>query len=274
MAPKKANRKPADVFDGPDITDDRAQWMAHFIELQRRLKYCAIIMVAAIVVSYIYASDIYAFLVHPLVTALGDNANGRRLIYTGLAETFITYLKLSFFAGIFVTFPFFLIQLWKFIAPGLYAHERRSFFPFLVATPVLFVMGGALVYYGILPFAWSFFLGFETPGGADTLPIELEARVSEYLSFVMTLILAFGVCFELPVFLVLLAQAGIITAQGLVKKRKFVIVTAFLVAAILTPPDVISQFGLAIPILLLYEVSILLIKSMRRRDEKDERTKN
>jgi sec-independent protein translocase protein TatC len=156
-------------------------------------------------------------------------------------------------------------QIWAFVAPGLYKNEKSAFLPFLVATPVLFLMGAALLYYVMLPVAWEFFLGFQESGSEESLPIELEARVGEYISLVMKLIFAFGLCFQLPVLLTLLARAGIVSAAGLAKKRKYAIVGVFVVAAIVTPPDPISQISLAIPILALYEVSVLLARMVEKR---------
>jgi sec-independent protein translocase protein TatC len=187
------------------------------------------------------------------------------MIYTGLTEAFFTYLKVAFWAGAFLTFPFVAAQLWMFIAPGLYRTEKQAFLPFLVATPILFFLGGAMVYYIIFPLAWRFFLSFETPGGDGMLPIELEARVSEYLSLVMTLIFAFGLSFQLPVALTLMGRVGLITSEQLARNRKYAIVAVFAVAAILTPPDVISQIGLGVPIIILYELSIIAVRIVERR---------
>jgi len=195
---------------------------------------------------------------------------GGRMIFTALHEAFFTQIKVAFFAALFISFPVILLQVWRFVAPGLYQNERKAFLPFLVATPVLFFMGGAMVYYLVIPLAWDFFLSFQISGGDASLSVEVEPRISEYLSLVMRLIFAFGIAFELPVVLLLLAKAGIITAKGMARNRKYAILLAFIAAAILTPPDVISQVMLAIPVIMLYELSIISARIMVKTPEYDD----
>jgi len=188
-----------------------------------------------------------------------------------LQETFITYLKVSFFAAFFVSSPLILIQIWKFVAPGLYDNERKALMPYLIVTPLLFFLGGLLVYYLIMPLAIKFFLSFETTLQGNSLPIQLEAKVNEYLSLIMKLIFAFGISFQLPVILSLLARVGFIDSEYLKKRRKYVVVIIFAVAAILTPPDPVTQIGLAIPLLLLYEVSIWSVKIIEKKNKRKRR---
>ncbi|MDD9901719.1 MAG: twin-arginine translocase subunit TatC [Alphaproteobacteria bacterium] len=237
--------------------------ITHLTELRRRLIYCMIALGLASALAYSFATDIYAFLIRPLEGAL--HGEDRRMIYTGLAEAFVTYLKLSIFAGAFITMPFILYQIWRFVAPGLYKNEKRAFLPFLVATPALFFAGGAFVYYAVVPMAWRFFAGFETGGAETGLPIQLEARVGEYLSFIMSLIFSFGICFQLPVLLTLLGRAGIVSAAAVAQKRRFAIVGVLVAAAIFTPPDIVSQICLAIPLMGLYEISIWLMRLQEKK---------
>ena len=198
--------------------------------------------------------------------AVKNDGTDRRLIFTALQETFLTYLKVSFFTAFFVTCPFILMQIWKFIAPGLYKHEKVAILPYLVLTPILFFLGGMLVYYLIMPLAIKFFLSFESTGMSTSLPIQLEAKVNEYLSLVMKLIFAFGISFQLPIVLSLLARIGVVDSKFLKERRKYVVVIIFAAAALLTPPDPITQIGLAIPLLILYELSIFSVKFIENKN--------
>ncbi len=247
----------------------------HLVELRRRLLRSVIAILVLFFVCYYFSADIYDFLVRPLADILNELGGNRRLIFTALHEAFFTYIKVAFFAALFLSFPFISTQIWMFIAPGLYKNEKRAFLPFLVATPILFFLGGALVYYFIFPLAWKFFLSFEAMGGGGDLPIQLEAKVDQYLSLVMRLIFAFGLTFELPVLMTLLARVGMVGSEGMKAKRKYAIVLAFVAAAILTPPDVISQIGLALPTILLYEISIISVGIVeRKRRANDEEAEN
>ena len=242
---------------------------SHFVELRNRLLNSLIFIFIVFVISYIFAEQIYNFLVEPYANAVQDDENPRRLIFTALHETFITYIKVAFFAAIFFGSPFLLIQIYKFIAPGLYKNEKKAILPYLISTPILFLLGGLLVYYLVMPLAIKFFLSFETLGSNTTLPIQLEAKVNEYLSLIMRLIFAFGLSFQLPILLNLLARIGVVNSEYLKKRRRYVIVIIFALAAILTPPDPITQVGLGIPLLLLYELSIFTVKFIEKKKEKE-----
>ena len=250
-----------------DEKTKQGSFVEHLTELRSRLVKSFIYLLVFFVICYFFAENIYSFLVEPYAEAVKDDNKNRRLIFTALQETFLTYLKVSFFAAFFFSSPIILNQIWKFIAPGLYENEKKAIMPYLICTPLLFFLGGALVYYLIMPLAIKFFLSFETLSSNTALPIQLEAKVNEYLSLVMKLIFAFGISFQLPVVLSLLARVGFIDSLYLKKRRKYVVIIIFAAAAILTPPDPITQIGLAIPLLILYEISIFAVKIIEKKNK-------
>jgi sec-independent protein translocase protein TatC len=248
-----------------DEQNKESTFVEHLTELRSRLVKSVVYLFIFFVVCYFFSENIYFFLVEPYADAVKNDDISRRMIFTALHETFITYLKVAFFAAMFISSPIFLTQIWKFVAPGLYKNERKALLPYLIVTPTLFLLGGMLVYYLIMPLAIKFFLSFETPAQINSLPIQLEPKVNEYLSLIMRLIFAFGISFQLPVLLSLLARVGFIDSKYLKKRRKYVIVIIFAFAAVLTPPDPITQIGLGIPLLILYELSILSVSLIEKK---------
>jgi sec-independent protein translocase protein TatC len=244
-----------------DLDETQAPLLDHLIELRTRLMRCIVALAVAFAVCLYFADDIFGFLVRPLTAAFPDGQG--RLIYTQLYEAFFVELKVALFAAFFVSFPVIANQLWAFVAPGLYAREKRAFLPFLIATPVLFVAGAALAYYVVMPTAFRWFLGFE--GNVGGLDIEALPGTGNYLSLVMQFILAFGISFLLPVLLLLLNRAGIVTRAQLASARRYVIVLIVTLAAIVTPPDPGSQLILAIPLLLLFEGALVLMLFSERK---------
>jgi sec-independent protein translocase protein TatC len=247
-----------------EVEASRAPLMEHLIELRSRLIRALIAIAIGFVICFTFAEQIFNVLLWPYEFAAGPQKE-LQLIYTAPQEYLLTQIKLAMFGAMFIAFPIIAMQIYKFVAPGLYKNERAAFYPYLIATPVLFFTGAAFVYFLAMPLAMKFFLSMEQTGAPGQAGIHLVARTSEYLSLIMTLILAFGICFQTPVILTLLARAGFIDSAWLKTKRKYAIVIVFAVAAVLTPPDVISQFALAVPTLLLYEISIYLVRMVEKK---------
>lgn len=246
-----------------DIDETQAPLLDHLIELRTRLLRAVMALGVAFAVCFYFADEIFAILVHPLAEAFP--AGEGKLIYTRLYEAFFVEIKVALFAAFFVSFPIIANQLWAFVAPGLYAREKKAFLPFLLATPVLFVAGASLAYFVVMPTAFKWFLGFQ--GETGGLHAEALPAMGEYLDLVMHFILAFGISFLLPVLLLLLNRAGLVTREQFASSRRYVIVGIFVVAAIATPPDVVSQLILAIPLMLLFEGSLLLMRTSTSTDE-------
>jgi sec-independent protein translocase protein TatC len=249
----------------PDTEDDElkgseAPLLDHLIELRKRLIYSVIAIAVFFVGCFAISRQIYEFLLVPFTAAGGTN-----MIYTAPQEFFFTQMNVALFGALFLGFPFIAIQIYQFVAPGLYKKERKAFLPYLIATPIFFVLGAAMVYFVVAPMALHFFIGMQQVGEGQAVQIEMQTRVSEYLGFIMTLIFAFGVCFQLPVILTLLARIELVNTQQLGKGRRYAIVVILALAALLTPPDPISQIGLALPMYALYELSILSVRMVERQ---------
>ena len=256
-----------------EIDKSSAPLLEHLIELRSRLMWSLGGFFIAFLICFYFAKGLFNLLVLPFQWATewaGLDASKVDLIYTAPQEFFFTQIKLGMFGGLIIAFPLIATQLYRFVAPGLYRNERMAFLPFLVASPILFLIGAALVYFFFTPMVMWFFLSMQQVGPDQEIQISLLPRVSEYLGLIMTLILAFGLVFQLPVVTTLMARVGLISAATLVDKRKWAIVIAFVVAAVLTPPDPVSQIGLALPTIILYEISIWLVKRIERTRAREE----
>ena len=250
-----------------ELEDTSAPLIEHLIELRQRLMRSVIAIAVFFVVCFYFADEIFNILVIPYQRGAGTE--DVKFIYTALQEKFFVDIKIAFFGAMFIAFPVIATQIYKFVAPGLYKNERNAFLPFLIATPVLFLAGACLVYFLVMPLATQFFLSLEQEGGGGVAEIQNLQAVGSYLSLIMTLIFAFGLVFQLPVAITLLAKAGLVSAKALAEKRKYAILMTFVAAAVLTPPDPVSQIGLAVPTLLLYELSIYAAKIIEKRREQD-----
>ena len=246
-----------------ELEDSSAPLIEHLIELRQRLMYSVIAIAVFFLVCFFFADEIFNILVIPY--KWGAGTEDVKFIYTALQEKFFVDIKIAFFGALFIAFPIIATQVYQFVAPGLYKNERGAFLPFLIATPILFIIGACLVYFLIMPLATQFFLSLEQSGGGGQAEITNLQAVGSYLSLIMTLIFAFGLVFQLPVAITLLSQVGLVEADTLVNKRKYAILLAFVAAAVLTPPDPVSQLGLALPTILLYEVSILAARRIEKR---------
>ncbi len=251
-----------------EIASNTNEMIAHLYELRRRLMLVAAIFGALVCLCYFFAEPIYQFLVRPLDASFEIN-HARRLIFTNLTEPFFTYIKLAFFMAFILSFPFLAYHLYRFTAPGLYEREQSAFRPFVYGAPVLFLLGAALAYYMIIPLAFRFFISFEVADIPGSMPIELEQKVGEYLSLIMRLIIAFGLAFQLPLLVGLLYKAGMVKEETLQKNRRYVFLGLLIFSAIITPPDVISQIGLTLPLYGLYEITLYMIRYYALGQEDD-----
>lgn len=268
-----------DQVDAVDLEESSAPLLDHLIELRSRLIWCVAYVIVAFCICLLFANEVYNFLAQPFVNVALEHGKEPTMIFTGLQDKFFVNIRLSFYVALLVTFPMVSTQIWKFVAPGLYKNERSAFLPFLLGTPVLFILGASIAYYLVIPNAWAFFMSYEVGGVgelvagelADTSSLQIQSlpAVKEYLSLTLLLMFAFGLSFQLPVLLLLLARVGFVTAKSLREKWKYTVIGAFAFAAFMTPPDPISQIGLAVPILVLYEISIIMIKLTIKQPEDD-----
>ena len=237
---------------------------SHLIELRNRLLFFFIFFIFCFSFSYFFIDKILDFIVEPFINSI-EFKNDKRLIYTGLTEVFLSYLKISIISAFIISAPFFIYQIWAFVAPGLLNKEKKVIFPFLFLVPIMFLIGFVFVYFLIIPLAWDFFISFDTSASNKNYTIELEPKINEYISLSLKLAFVFGLAFQLPIVVLLLTILGLISPNDLKKKRRYIIVMIFLISAIITPPDIFSQIGLALPIIILYEFSLLLSKYLENK---------
>ena len=248
--------------DSDDIDQSSAPLIEHLAELRNRLIKSVVAFAICMILSFTVATPIFNFLANPIVNILKLNGQAPDLIFTGLQQGFMVNIRISLFGGFILSFPYISLQMWKFVAPGLYKDEKRAFLPFLIASPVLFLLGASFSFYIVMPLAFDFFLGFQQSNEdfSDLVGITYLGTINEYLGLTMKFIIAFGLCFQLPVLLTLMGKAGLISSEALAKSRKYAVVGILVLAAIVTPPDVITQIILFTVVYALYEISVVLVK--------------
>ena len=257
--------------DNDDIEQSAAPLIEHLTELRNRLIRSVVAFAICMIFAFTVASSIFNFLANPIVNILKMNGQAPDLIFTGLQQGFMVNIRISLFGGFILSFPYISFQLWKFVAPGLYKDEKKAFLPFLIASPLLFLLGAAFSFYIVMPLAFDFFLGFQQKNEdiSDLVGITYLGTINEYLGLTMKFIIAFGICFQLPVLLTLMGKAGLVSSEALAKSRKYAVVGILVLAAIVTPPDVITQIILFTVVYALYEISVILVKWVEKKKKEN-----